>query len=93
MLSILFNIMLNIEKAIKNPTEVFADPLEIVESDEITREEKIKILKSWRYDAKQMSVATEENMLGKNSEMFSKILGTLKLLGVSNADESSQPTK
>ena len=85
--------MLNIEKAIKNPTDVFDDPLEIVESEEITREEKIKILKSWRYDAKQMSVATEENMGGKNSDLFSKILGALKLLGVSNAEESSQPTK
>ena len=85
--------MINVEKAIKNPSSLFDDPLDIVESDELTKEEKIKILKSWRYDAKQMSVATEENMGGINSELFSKILGALKLLGVSDADESSQPTK
>ena len=85
--------MINVEKAIKNPSSLFDDPLDIVESDELTKEEKIKILKSWRYDAKQMSVATEENMGGINSELFSKILGALKLLEVSDADESSQPTK
>jgi len=85
--------MLDIEKAIKNPSSIFDDPLDIVKSDKMTKEEKIKVLKSWRYDAKQMSVATEENMGGINSELFFKILDALKLLDVSNADDPSPPTK
>ena len=85
--------MINVEKAIKNPSSIFNDPLDIVASDELTKEEKIKILESWRYDAKQMSVATEENMVGINGELFFKILDALKLLNSSDAEKPSPPTK
>lgn len=85
--------MVDIEQAIKNPASVFKSPFEIVESSELSNDQKIKILKSWRYDAKQMSVATEENMPGNNNELLSKIIAALKLLDVPEEIESSQPTK
>lgn len=85
--------MLDIEKAIKNPSSIFDDPLDLVKSDELTKEEKIKVLKSWRYDAKQMSVATEENMPGNNNDILSKVMEALNILGVAHSDNESKTTK
>jgi hypothetical protein len=50
------------ERAIKNPADVFDRPSEVLDREDLTREQKSKILHQWEYDALQREVATEENM-------------------------------
>lgn len=50
------------ERAIKDPASCFKQPAEVLEQDDLTRDQKLKILHQWEYDALQREVATEENM-------------------------------
>ena len=51
----------DIEAAINDPSSFFAKPSEVLTAN-ISEQDKIKILQSWEYDLKNISVAEEENM-------------------------------
>lgn len=55
--------MINIEEARFNPSKLFKRPADVLRDDELTRAEKIDILRRWAYDEREMAVAEEENML------------------------------
>ncbi len=57
--------MTDIEKAMLNPTTVFRTPDEVLLREDLSREQKIEILRRWAYDARQLEVAEEENMGGQ----------------------------
>ena len=50
------------QKAMADPAKVFAMPQDVVDSKDLSREEKINILKQWEYDEREREVALEENM-------------------------------
>ncbi len=54
--------MTDFDRAIKDPADVFERPSDVLEHKDLSREQKIKILHQWEYDALQREVATEENM-------------------------------
>ena len=54
--------MIDFEQALKNPGSAFESPEAIRKSDDLSREQKIKLLRQWEYDVLQLQVATEENM-------------------------------
>lgn len=86
--------MVDIEKAKLNPSSVYDSPSEIAEDQSLTINDKVEILRRWEYDAKEMQVATEENMPGKNSDVLDKILEVLnKLEPDSNHSKKTSPTK
>ncbi len=84
---------MDIEKAMLNPVSVFASPDEVVRDQSITREQKIKILKRWAYDARELEVAEEENMGGGPPSMLGEILNALHSLDSDLDTENSPPTK
>ena len=45
--------MIDVNKAMLDPTSVFKDPEEVVASDELNLVQKIEILRRWHYDARQ----------------------------------------
>jgi hypothetical protein len=47
-----------------SPTTVFDDPEDVVESDDLTKKEKVRILEQWEADAKALQTATDEGMTG-----------------------------
>ncbi len=53
-------IMIDLKKAMLDPTMVFKDPKDVVANVELTRDQKIEILRRWEYDARQLEVAEEE---------------------------------
>ncbi len=53
---------MDFDSALKDPASCFERPSEILEHDEFTRDQKLKILQQWEYDVLQREVATEENM-------------------------------
>jgi hypothetical protein len=56
---------------------VFVQPEDVVRHPTLSREQKIKILRRWKYDASELSVATEEGMPDRNSDLLRRILVTL----------------
>ncbi len=85
--------MTNIEAAILVPTNFFKTPQDVVRADDLTRDQKIKILCSWEYDARELEVAEEENMGGIEPDILDQILIALNTLEAEFELENSSPTK
>jgi hypothetical protein len=52
------------EAARVSPAAVFAAPEDVVESDVLTKREKVEVLDHWEADAKALQTATDEGMSG-----------------------------
>ncbi len=86
--------MIDVNKAMLDPTMVFEDPMDVVANDELTRDQKIEILRRWEYDARQLEVAEEEaGMAVRRPEMFDLVLQALHALDVERDVEHTPPTK
>jgi hypothetical protein len=77
--------MSKFESALLNPTSIYQNPMDVVHDDSLTREQKIKILHQWEYDARELQVAEEENMPEltpkEKGSMLSRVLDALHALG------------
>ena len=85
--------MTDIEKALLNPSSVFRTPEEVVEAKDLSRDQKIEILRRWEYDARQLQVAEEENMVGPLVNMLDRIINALRRLDAERDLDKSAPTK
>ena len=86
--------MIDVKMAMLAPTMVFEDPMDVVANDELTRDQKIEILRRWEYDARQLEIAEEEaGMAVRRPEMFDRVLQALHTLGVERDIEHTPPTK
>ena len=86
--------MIDVKKAMLDPTSVFKDPKDVVASDELNRDQKIEILRRWEYDARQLEVAEEEaGMAVRRPEMFDLVVQALHTLGAERDTEHTPPTK
>lgn len=88
--------MKDIEKAPLNPAMVFKNPQEVVESNDLSREQKIEILRRWEYDLRELQVADEESMTAPKPEAVTLDMIFLKALhsvGAPPDVERTAPTK
>ena len=86
--------MIDVIKAMLDPTMVFEDPKDVVANVELTRDQKVEILRRWEYDARQLEVAEEEaGMAVRRPEMFDRVLQALHTFGVERDIEHTPPTK
>ena len=86
--------MMDVKKAMLDPTSVFKDPEEVVASENLSRDQKIEILHRWEYDARELEVAEEEaGMAVLRPDMFARVVQALRTLGVELDTEHSPPTK
>ncbi len=86
--------MIDLKKALLDPARVFKEPQNVVASDELTRDQKIEILRRWEYDARQLEVAEEEaGMEVRRPEMFDLILQALHGLDFERDTQHTPPTK
>ncbi len=77
-----------------DPTAVFRGPEDVLQRDELTREQKIEILRRWKYDALEFQVAEEENMGSEQpSDILDRVLQALRALNAGPDPEHSPPTK
>ncbi|MBS0357955.1 MAG: hypothetical protein JSS53_01595 [Proteobacteria bacterium] len=79
--------MINLEQARLDPAEVFRSPEEILNSDDLTRTEKIDILERWAYEERQLMIAEEENMpihSRDTNNLLDRILDALMKLGATH---------
>jgi hypothetical protein len=85
--------MIDFEKALLDPSLIFKTPAEILANNDLSTEEKIKILQKWEYDARELQVAEEEGMRGPQTVSLDDVLRALRSLGAPADTERSAPTK
>lgn len=81
------------EKALLDPASVFAAPEEVLDRAELTKDQKIDILRRWEYDASEVAVAEEEGMVDGNPLMLQRVLLALESLTGGTSAEHTPPTK
>ena len=84
---------MDIEKALIDPAAVFRTPADVVGEQSLDTEQKIQILRRWEYDARELTVAEEENMPGDGSEVLDQVLSCLHDLGYAPGHGEGPPTK
>ena len=81
---------IDLRKAMLNPALVFLGPEDVLQHDELTREQKIEVLRRWKFDALQLQVAEEENMGSEQpSDILDRVLQALHALNASRNLEDS----
>ena len=85
--------MVDVEKALLDPGLVFKTPQELLANNELSREQKIEILRRWEYDVRQLQVAAEESMEGPQPVTLEDVLQALRAIGAAADPERSAPTK
>jgi hypothetical protein len=85
--------MINFQKALQDPGLVFKTPEDIFRNRQLSRQQKIKLLRQWEYDVREIQVAEEENMNGPQPATLASIHEALNALGVFHDSERSAPTK
>lgn len=68
-----------------NPSMVFDSPAEVVTSVDLTREEKIELLKRWELDARALQRASDENMSGGEPPQLDAVNEALAKLDPKNS--------
>jgi hypothetical protein len=71
--------MIDVERAMQDPAAVFTRPKDVIDAP-LTRKQKISILNSWAYDARELEVAEEEGMVGTAQISLHQVLESLKRL-------------
>jgi hypothetical protein len=72
---------MNLKQALDDPSSVFAAPADVVRSEDVSREQKIQILRRWEYEARTLEVAQDENMMGGVVSRLAEVLDALHSLG------------
>ena len=85
--------MIDVEKALLDPGLVFKTPGEVLANNELSRAQKIEILRRWEYDVRELQVADEEGMEGPEPVTLDAVLDALRTLGAPEDTEHSAPTK
>ncbi|MDP2332520.1 MAG: hypothetical protein Q8M19_17665 [Reyranella sp.] len=81
------------KKALTSPSSVFKSPGDVVDSSDLDRAEKTKILKQWELDARLLQVASEEGMGGGEHSLFAEVKKAQKSLNVEDLPEDGAPNK
>jgi DNA-binding transcriptional MocR family regulator len=55
------------DQALLTPESVFAEPMEVVDTDSLTPEQKLAVLKRWEANATDLEVAANESMTGDSA--------------------------
>ena len=78
------------EAARVSPTTVFDAPEDVVESADLTKKEKVRILDQWEADAKALHRATDEGMSGGKRPRLDEVKAAQTELDVKPATSPKQ---
>ena len=71
---------LRVDKIKRDVGKTFARPEDILQTDALSAQQKIELLKQWEIDLRQLMVASEENMLSAASEQTADLLRRVRQL-------------
>ena len=72
--------LVDMKKAIANPSGVFDTPVDIVEHAELSKDEKVKLLRVWETDALELETAAQESMTGGEASRLREVHEALRML-------------
>ena len=89
-----------------SPATMFSSPEDVVESDRLTKREKVQVLEQWEADAKALQTATDEGMSGGKPSCLDEVKGAqtnleakelfsvlgIQSLGVIRRNEKANPS-
>ena len=81
------------DKALLSPASIFEVPEDVLAQADLTKEQKIEVLRRWEYDASEIAVAEEEGMLGERPLMLRRVILALEQLTGGRDSGQGAPTK
>jgi hypothetical protein len=86
--------VLDKKKALTNPSSVFDRPSEVVGNEQLSHDEKTKVLQEWELEARLLEVATEEGMNKKyKPSVLPEVKAAQRKIGAEPTDSDGSPTK
>ena len=100
--------MIDVEKALVDPGLVFKSPAELLANQDLSRQQKIEILRRWEYDGPRLATWPSPRSSSSDPGTWfpdatarssgaiptsSEVLGALRELGAAADTERSAPTK
>jgi hypothetical protein len=61
------------DQALLTPQKIFELPMEVVETESMTAQQKLKVLKRWEADAHDLEVASDESMSGGEQSRLGEV--------------------
>jgi hypothetical protein len=85
-------------KVLGDVSREFDRPRDILDGDLLSREQKVRLLREWELDLRELQVASEENMAGESAsgmtaELLQECRRALARLGAADGDSGGAPTK
>lgn len=83
------------ERALVNPLAVYSRPAQVLGDEALSDEQKLKILRRWETDSREMQVAEDEGMIGGEDDLFAEVIQAIHALDSKPAKKKSieAPTK
>jgi hypothetical protein len=89
------------EKVLGDVSKHFKTPEDLFRATDLTRQQKLELLKQWDYDLQLLMVASEENMpapptgkgSGRTSEIVRQVHDMVQRLGAENDPDKAGPAK
>jgi hypothetical protein len=48
--------MIDVEKALLDPAAIFRHPQQVIDTNDLSRDQKIEVLRRWEYDVREIQV-------------------------------------
>ena len=64
---------IDLEAALRDPTGCFREPQEVVDDPQLSRDDKLAILRRWQHDALRLSTSEGEGMMGGEENMLRRV--------------------
>lgn len=79
-------------QAVADPTASFDSPADVLTAVSLTHEQKVEILRRWEADARELMVASDENMGGGEPPRLDEVHSALRELGIDPEGGSATTT-
>lgn len=73
--------------------ETYTHPAQVLADQRLTRDEKIRILREWHYDAIRLQEAESENMSGADRDRLQAVSNALLELGETPSEQKPDPAR
>jgi len=84
----------HVDDLIANPTRHFDHPVDVLNEDTLTNDDKRRILESWKLDAQRLAESTSENMSGGEETDLRDVAKVLvQLKGMDETPVARQPDR
>ena len=87
--------MIDVEKALLNPAAIFKHPQQVIDTNDLSRDQKVEVLRRWEYDVREIQVLDDESTTAKETHAVTldSVLNALHSLGAPIDVEHTAPTK